>query len=462
MKKHQTKTIKPAYQNPTKTEHLIGGIDPYDFKVTEYKGTRIYSKEVPWATCVYVRFLFNAGARHDPKGKEGAMHFMEHMLFSGTTTYPTKFDIDQFSKANTLDSFNAFTSFSHMCLNYRCLEESLEASLKGAIEVLTSSLLSKESFEKEKNIILQEAWSVYKNEKRIEFRKKNNQNLYASFPDRQRTGSPLGWPNTIEQMTHGDIKKIYKDYLVRENLSVVISGNISKKHINTVKKYIERIPSGKPSRDVLIPKVIKSPLERIWIHTYEEMGLTANNQASIEISTGASRIDKTYTGEAEDLTRALMYELMFQELRHKNSWCYGVNASFGNLEDYTYGSLSSNIDPKYVNEAFDILKMIIDNVLNDKHIKEFEQEKTLFIDRKRAVELSTADLTQNALSNLRYEKQIETRKESFKNLHAVTYEDIKRVLKTLFIDSKNVVYEASVPNDYDKSVPQNYLKKYIK
>ena len=461
MKKHPIKTPKYNQTGPSKTEHLIGGIDPYDFKITEHKGARIYSKEVPWATCVYVRFLFNAGARHDPKGKEGTMHFMEHMLFSGTPTYPTKFDIDQFSKTNTLDSFNAFTSFSHMCLNYRCLEESLEASLKGAVEVLTSSLLSKESFEKEKNIILQEAWAVYKNEKRIEFRKKNNQNIFTSFPDRLRTGSALGWPNTIEQIAHSDIKKIYKDYLVRENLNVVVSGNISKRHINLIKKYIELIPSGKPSKEVLIPKVIKSPLERIWVHTYEEMGLTANNQASIEISTGTSRIGKTYTGGAEDLTRALMYELMFQELRHKNSWCYGVNASFGNLEDYTYGSLSSNIDPKYVNEAFDIVKMIIDNVLDDKHTKEFEQEKTLSIERKRAVELSTADLTQNALSNLRSEKKIETRKESFKNLYAVTYEDVKRVLKTLFIDSKNVLYEASVPNDYDKSIPQNHLKKYI-
>ena len=125
MKKHPLHTLhplQPSQANSSKKEYLIGGIDPYDFKTANYKGSRIYSKEVPWATCIYVRFLFNAGARHDPKGKEGVMHFMEHMLFSGTPTYPTKFDIDQFSKAHTLDSFNAFTSFSHMCLNYRCLE----------------------------------------------------------------------------------------------------------------------------------------------------------------------------------------------------------------------------------------------------------------------------------------------------------------------------------------------------
>lgn len=52
-----------------------------------------------------------------------------------------------------------------------------------------------------------------------------------------------------------------------------------------------------------------------------------------------------------------------------------MNASFGNCEDYTYGSLSSKIDAAHVNEAFDIIKMIIDNILNDKHTKEFEQEK---------------------------------------------------------------------------------------
>lgn len=127
---------------------------------------------------------------------------------------------------------------------------------------------------KRKNIILQEAWAIYKNEKHIAFRRKNNQNMFSSFPDRLRLSSPLGWPDSIEKIGHADIK-IYKDSLVRENLSVVISGNISKRHINVIKKYIELIPSGKQSKEVLIPKIVKPPLERIWIHTYEEMGLTS-------------------------------------------------------------------------------------------------------------------------------------------------------------------------------------------
>ena len=71
------------------------------------------------------------------------------------------------------------------------------------------------------------------------------------------------------------------------------------------------------------------------------------------------------------------------------------------------------------------------------------------------------NLIKNALSNLRIDQKIETRKESFKNLHAVTYEDVKKVLRTLFIDSKNAVYEAKVPNEYDKSISQNHLKKYL-
>jgi zinc protease len=471
MKKHpskqlsQTRTprpLKPSLSNPPKTEHLIGGIDPYDFKTTEHKGAHIYSKEVPWANCIYVRFLFNAGSRHDPKGREGVMHFMEHMLFSSTPTHPTKFDIDQFSKTHTLDSFNAFTSFSHMCLNYRCLEESFEGSLKGAIEVLTSSLLTKESFEKERNIIIQEAWSCYKNAKNVEYRKKTKENVYASFPDRLRAGLPLGWPESIEKITHADIRAYYKKFLVRENLSVVVGGNISKIHLNLIKKYIEKIPSGVPSKGVLIPKNIKPPKERIWIYTYEEMGLTPNNQVSIELSNLISRIDKSYSDEAGYLTRALMYELMFQELRHKNSWCYGVQAGFGNYEDFSYGSLSSKIDAKYVNEAFDIIQSIIQNVLDDKHIKEFEQEKTLFMQRKRAVELSTNDLIDNALYDLRCETYIQTNKNSYDELYKVTYEDIKQVLKSMFTESNSVMYEASVPNDYDKSISQNYLKKYIK
>jgi hypothetical protein len=52
-------------------EYLIGGIDPYDFTVEQIGNSKLYLKQVPWSTCVYVRLVFNVGAIHDPVGKEG-------------------------------------------------------------------------------------------------------------------------------------------------------------------------------------------------------------------------------------------------------------------------------------------------------------------------------------------------------------------------------------------------------
>ncbi|MDQ5912521.1 MAG: hypothetical protein QG568_736 [Patescibacteria group bacterium] len=439
-------------------EYLINGIDPYDFKRETYLGVNIYSRSVPWASCIYVRFLFNCGALNDPAGKEGVTHFMEHMLFTGTPIYPTKFDIDQFSKLYTLDSLNAFTSFQHMCLNYRCLSYHFEESIKGSIEMLTKSFLNDESVEKEKKIITQEAWGVYKNTNRIKYIKSEQKNIFKDFPDRLRISSSLGWPNTISKIERRDIVHMYQTNLVRENLTVIINGQISPKHKKVLKEYLSKIPSGQKAKEVYIPKSISTPKNRIWIHTYEEMGLTPSNQAYIGISGAIPKHNFAHNKEIGALTRALLYEILFQELRHKNSWCYGVKASFGVTEDYAFGELSSNIDPAYIHEALEIIERIISNILKGEYQKEFEQEKSLYIDRKKAAEVTTEDITHTAVHGIRYHNQIQKRKDSFKNIQSVAFSDIQFLVKGVFVDSKTKIFEIHVPNGYNKENTQKFLK----
>ncbi len=431
----------------SKNEYLINGIDPYDFTEEKVRYSKLYTKHVPWSTCTYVQFVFNIGAMHDPKGKEGLAHFLEHMVFAGSPSFQTKFDLDQFSKTQTLDSLNANTSFANTCFHFRCLPEQLEDALNGVLEIITKPLLREEDVVQEKEIIIREAWDSFKNEKAISFKKREVKNLFKDFPDKLRVPYAIGWPDTIQNIEKKDLEIALRNY-VQQNLSVVLSGYVTKKEKKMVQDIINKIPAGKKVKEVYVPKVVHAPTERVWIHTYEEMGRSDVNQAYVEISCGRElKATKGKTG-AMILARALLYEILFRELRHKNSWCYSVGAGFGNSVDYTYGEMHTKVDVAHALESVQIMRRIVEDIVQGSYKDEFLQEKSLVIERKRAVELVTSDIVDMAVQTLRHRDTIDTRKESFDMLYKTTFKDVQKLIKDTFMNKKWIV-DVRTPNSFN-------------
>ncbi|MBU3669048.1 MAG: insulinase family protein [Candidatus Taylorbacteria bacterium] len=453
--------MKQTSKNTSETEYLINGIDPYDFTKEKVGNIDLYTKHVSWSTCTYIQLIFSVGAMHDPVGKEGLAHFLEHMMFAGTPTYPSKFEIDQFSKVHTLDSLQANTSFVNTVLHFRCLPEALEHALIGTLEMVTSPLLKEEDVSNEAEIITQEAWGIFKNETRITYRKKEVANIFKNFPDRQRVPSPIGWPETIKNITREDLVSAQTQNYVQQNLSVVLSGKVTKKEKSIVTKLLSRIPKGKKARPVFIPKKIDPAKERVWIHTYDEMGMTPSKQAYVEISYGRELKKGKGKEGAYILGRALVQEILFQELRHKNSWCYEVGAGFGNAVDFSYGEMRTKVDAGYILEAASTMRQVVKDIVDGKYKKEFEQEKQIIIERKRAVELVTSDVVDVAAGSIRQREKIETRKEGFRILHNTTYKDIQKLLKGTFLDSNQWIYDIHVPEGTDIQKICKELKKTL-
>lgn len=122
---------------------------------------------------------------------------------------------------------------------------------------------------------------------------------------------------------------------------------------------------------------------------------------------------------------------------------------------FNYGALN---DPAYIHEALGIIERIISNILKGEYQKEFEQEKSLYVDRKKAAEVTTEDIIHTAVHGIRYHNQIQKRKDSFKNIQSVAFSDIQFLIKSVFVDSKTKIFEIHVPNEYNKENTQKFLK----
>ena len=63
----------------------------------------------PYSKLVYVNIGLKVGWRHEPEGKKGISHFLEHLIFEGNNDYPNP---DNFAKKYGVE-INGMTLFEN-------------------------------------------------------------------------------------------------------------------------------------------------------------------------------------------------------------------------------------------------------------------------------------------------------------------------------------------------------------
>jgi predicted Zn-dependent peptidase len=117
-------------------------------------GVRILSERVPGSQSATVGFWVAVGSRDEVPVTYGSTHFLEHLLFKGTTTR-TALDI-----AVAFDSVggehNAMTAKEYTCYYAKVRDQDLPMAVGVLADMFTSSLLDPEEFESERDVILEE------------------------------------------------------------------------------------------------------------------------------------------------------------------------------------------------------------------------------------------------------------------------------------------------------------------
>ncbi len=123
-------------------------------KETLPNGVRIVTEEIPYVRSVSVGLWVGAGSRDENESNNGIAHFIEHMMFKGTTKRSAK------GIAEALDAvggqLNAFTSKEYTCYYAKVLDEHIDVAIDLLSDMYFNSLFREEDLEKEKNVIIEE------------------------------------------------------------------------------------------------------------------------------------------------------------------------------------------------------------------------------------------------------------------------------------------------------------------
>lgn len=123
-------------------------------------GLRIITAEMPHTRSAAVQFYLGVGARNEQPALSGISHFVEHMVFKGTTRRPNPAQISE-AIEGVGGSLNAATDHEHT--HYRALVPS--PYLSTALDVLTDMLLFSRfepgEINKERSVIIEEISSTF-------------------------------------------------------------------------------------------------------------------------------------------------------------------------------------------------------------------------------------------------------------------------------------------------------------
>src|SRR5215208_4876013 len=122
---------------------------------TEFtSGLRVVSERMPTLRSVALGFWVLAGSRDEPPKISGSSHFLEHLLFKGTTTRSATDIAEAFDSVG--GDVNAFTAKEYTCFYARVRDRDLPMAVDHLCDMLRHSVLRAADLDAERQVILEE------------------------------------------------------------------------------------------------------------------------------------------------------------------------------------------------------------------------------------------------------------------------------------------------------------------
>jgi predicted Zn-dependent peptidase len=229
-------------------------------------GIRVISEKIPAVRSAAVGIWFETGARHELPHLSGISHFVEHMLFKGTTTRDAR------TIARTIDSvggvLNGFTSREYTCYFAKVLAEKLPLAIDLLGDLVQNSVFAPEELEKERRVILQEIGMVEDSPDEL---------VYDLFNRTFWQDHPLGYTitgtaKTIESLSRDDLCAFVQERYCGERMIIAVAGDVD--HAQLVELIIAtfgNLPEIAPDVPTLLPAygrhlhLLEKDLEQVHI-----------------------------------------------------------------------------------------------------------------------------------------------------------------------------------------------------
>jgi len=271
---------------------------------------------VATSNSVAIGFWFPVGSRDEQDGFNGATHFLEHLLFKGTSTKTSR-DIALFF--DRIGGYiNAFTEREAMCVMCVVPAVMAEQAIDVIIEMIYESALTTDDIDTERNVIISEIMAVNDDPE------ENGMEMALSL---MYGHHPVARPITgtiadIRAVTPGKLRQWYKERILTVPPVVTIAGNFEP---GLIEKHICGIQT-----DTTVPVKTGGPVPEIRPGFQYAVSPFRQSQVFLSWALNDSRTSRDWYSWAivNAITGDTVSSRLFQVLREKYGLCYSVYSFF--------------------------------------------------------------------------------------------------------------------------------------
>ena len=323
-------------------------------------GLRIVTEEVPSVRSAAVGIWVNVGSRDEAPATAGASHFLEHLLFKGTTSR-TALEISS-SIESVGGEMNAFTSKEYTCFYARVIDTDLPMAIDVVCDLITSSIVTALDVDAERKVVLEE----------IAMRDDDPSDLvHDLFSDTYYGDTAIGRPilgtiDSIKGMSRNTVFNYYKKKYLPQDLVVAVAGNIKHKRVVAM---VEEALSRDNFLDELGAPVLR-PNTPVKNSKQQSVGLLYKKSEQAHMFYGMEGVAR-----ADDrrfamgvLSAALgggMSSRLFQEIREKRGLAYSVYAYAQQFAGSGVLGFYAGCNPTKAIEVVEIIRSVLSDVADN-------------------------------------------------------------------------------------------------
>lgn len=218
-------------------------------RTTLNNGLRVLIKEMHHAPVATFWLWYRIGSRNERPGITGISHWVEHMQFKGTPSYPAQVLDKLISREG--GRWNAMT-FMDWTTYYEVMPaDRIKLGIELEADRMIHSLYDPEEVESERTVIISErsgsenspSWLLYE------------EVLAAAYRVHPYGKTVIGDLVDLQSLTHDDLYGHYRRYYNPANAIAVLVGDVKTKDaLALIKRHFEAIPPGESAQEVNRPE----------------------------------------------------------------------------------------------------------------------------------------------------------------------------------------------------------------
>ncbi len=275
-------------------------------------GLTVVTEAMPHVRSVAVGVWLRRGSRHEHSAKGGISHFIEHMVFKGTSRR-TQAEIAQEMDAIGGQT-DAFTAKEYASFNAKVLDEHLPQVVDLLADIVLDPSFDEEELERERKVVFEEIKMVEDTPDDLV-----HEIFIESFWPNHPLGLPiLGTRETVEALDRAQLLRFFRETYTPANLIVSAAGNLVHEGVvELIDRYFQPLKP-RPNGVHESPPTVE-PAVRFREKDLEQVHLVLGTDAPAQ-----SHEDRYTSYVLNTVLGGTMSSRLFQVIREKRGLAYSV------------------------------------------------------------------------------------------------------------------------------------------